>query len=94
VYIFPAMGLAVLAAKPSTIPDKAFSRAARALSSLVTQELFDRGLIYPAMNRIRESAILVATAVAEYFFESGLATVQRPDDVGAYVREMSYKPEY
>jgi hypothetical protein len=46
------------------------------------------------MNRIRESAILVATAVAEYFFESGLATVQRPDDVGAYVREMSYKPEY
>ncbi len=94
VYIFPAMGLAVLAAKPRTIPDKAFSRAARALSSLVTQELFDRGLIYPPMNRIRESAILVATSVAEYFFESGLATVPKPDDVGAYLRELSYKPTY
>lgn len=94
VYIFPAMGLAVLAAKPSHIPDKAFSRAARALSALVTPELFDRGLIYPPMSRIRESAMIVATAVAEYFFESGLATVPKPDDVGEYVKSVSWKPEY
>ncbi|MCO6465107.1 MAG: NAD-dependent malic enzyme [Bradyrhizobiaceae bacterium] len=94
VYIFPAMGLAVLAAKPTTIPDEAFSVAARALSGMVTQEMFDSGVVYPPLTRIRESAHVVATAVAEYFFDSGLATVERPADVGAFVADKSYKPDY
>lgn len=94
VYIFPAVGLAILAAKPRTIPDRAFSRAARALANLVTQEQFDRGLIYPPMNRIREASLIVATAVTEFFFEEGLATIPKPDDVAEYVRSISWKPEY
>ncbi|RPI67128.1 MAG: NAD-dependent malic enzyme, partial [Ignavibacteriae bacterium] len=94
VYIFPAIGLAVLAAKPRTIPNKTFSRAARALANLVTQEQFDKGLVYPPLNRIREASLLVATAVVEYFFEEGLATVPKPDDVGEFVRSVSWKPEY
>lgn len=94
VYIFPAVGLAVLAAKPRTIPDRTFSRAARALANLVTQEQFDAGLIYPPMNRIREASLIVATAVVEYFFEEGLATVPKPDDVAEYVRSVAWKAEY
>lgn len=94
VYIFPAVGLAILAAKPTTIPDKAFSRAARTLAKMVSQEQFDKGLIYPPMADIRESSIVVAIAVTEYFFEAGLATVPKPDDVAEYVRGISWKAEY
>jgi malate dehydrogenase (oxaloacetate-decarboxylating)(NADP+) len=94
VYIFPAVGLAVLAAKPSMIPDKAFSRAARTLASMVSQEQFDKGLVYPPMSDIRESSMVVAIAVTEYFFEAGLATIPKPDDVGEYVRSISWKAEY
>lgn len=94
VYIFPAVGLAILAAKPTTIPDKAFSRAARTLAKMVSQEQFDKGLIYPPMADIRESSIVVAIAVTEYFFEAGLATVPKPDDVAEYVRSISWKAEY
>ena len=94
VYIFPAMGLAVLAAKPTHIPDKAFTRAARTLAGMVTQDLFDRGMIYPPLTHIRESAMVVATAVAEYFFDTGIATAPRPGNIEQTIREMSYKAEY
>lgn len=94
VYIFPAMGLAVLAAKPTTIPDRAFSRAARALAALVSQEQFERGIIFPPLARIREASLIVATAIVEYFYEAGLATVPKPDDVGEYVRSIAWEPEY
>ena len=94
VYIFPAMGLAVYAACPTHIPDKAFSRAARALAALVTPEQFERGLVYPPLDRIRESSLLVATAIVEYFYEEGIATVEKPEDVGEYVRNCAWKPEY
>ncbi|MBI2793743.1 MAG: NAD-dependent malic enzyme [Ignavibacteria bacterium] len=94
IYIFPAVGLAILATKPKTIPDKVFSRAARALASLVTQEQFDRGQVYPPLEKIRESTHHVAVAVTEYFFEAGLATVAKPDSVEEYVASMSWKPEY
>lgn len=94
VYIFPAMGLAVLAAKPTHIPDAAFSIAAHALSELVTPERFASGLVYPPLTEIRASAHVVATAVATYFFDSGLATAPRPENVEAFVTEMSYKPDY
>ena len=94
VYIFPAMGLAVFAACPTHIPDKAFSRAARALAALVTPEQFERGLVYPPLDRIRDSSLIVATAIVEFFYEAGLATVPRPDDVAEYVRSVAWKPEY
>lgn len=94
VYIFPAMGLAVLAAKPTHIPDQAFTRAAYALSNLVTQVQFDRGLIYPPLAHIQDSAHAVATAVAEFFFDSGLATAERPPDISSYIASMRYEPEY
>ena len=94
VYIFPAMGLAILATQPTTIPDKAFSRAARSLAALVTQEQFDKGQVYPPLDKIRKSSILVAAKVAEYFFEAGLATVPKPDDILDYVTKLSWVPEY
>lgn len=94
VYIFPAMGLAVFAACPTHIPDKAFSRAARALAALVTPEQFERGLVYPPLDRIRESSLLVATSIVEYFYEAGIATVPKPEDVGEYVRSCAWEPEY
>jgi len=94
VYIFPAMGLAVMAARPQHIPDGAFVRAARTLASLVTQEQFDKGLIYPPMMDIRTSSITVAVAIAEYFFEKGLARAERPADIAAFVKSLAWEPEY
>jgi malate dehydrogenase (oxaloacetate-decarboxylating)(NADP+) len=94
VYIFPGVGLAVYATQASRIPDQAFAVAARALASMVTDEQFAKGLIYPPMSNIRDAAVVVANAVTEYLFNEGLARVERPADIPAFVREHIWQPEY
>ena len=94
VYIFPGVGLAVYATQASRIPDQAFAVAARALASMVTDEQFAKGLIYPPMSNIRDAAVVVANAVTEYLFNEGLARVERPADITAFVREHIWQPEY
>ncbi|MDZ4744608.1 MAG: NAD-dependent malic enzyme [bacterium] len=94
VFIFPAMGLAVLAANPLSIPDEAFVVAAHALASQVREEDFDIGLIYPPMKNIRESSLHVAAKIAEYFHTSGLAREPRPQDIDAHVRSIAWTPIY
>lgn len=94
VYIFPGVGLAVYATQASRIPDQAFAVAARALASMVSDEQFTKGLIYPPMANIRDAAVVVANAVTEYLFNEGLARVERPADVAAFVRDHIWQPEY
>ncbi|MBK7575841.1 MAG: NAD-dependent malic enzyme [Candidatus Kapabacteria bacterium] len=94
VYIFPGVGLAVYATKASAIPDRAFAVAARALAGMVTAEQFEKGLIYPPMANIRQAAIVVANAVTRFFFDEGLARIERPDDISAFVDAAVWAPEY
>ena len=52
------------------------------------------GLIYPPQSRILEASLHVATQVAQYIFDKGLARVPRPKDVGEHIRAAAYKPVY
>lgn len=39
-------------------------------------------------------SLQVAAKVAEYIFDQGLARVERPADIVAYIQEKTYVPEY
>lgn len=94
VLIFPAMGLAVLAARPATLPDDAFVVAARSLASMATDDDFAKGLVYPPLANIRETEMAVAADVATWLWDQpGLAREPRPADPAAYVREIAWRPE-
>lgn len=94
VLIFPAMGLAVLAARPTTLPDEAFVVAARSLASMATDDDFAKGLVYPPLANIRETEMAVATDVAAWLWDQpGLAREPRPADPAVYVREIAWRPE-
>ncbi len=94
VYIFPAMGLAILATNASRVPQKLFIAAARAVAEQVTDEQLDSGLIYPHQSQILEASLHTAVRVAEQIFDGGLARVPRPADVDAFVRGFAYRPVY
>ena len=94
VYIFPGLCLAVYATMATTIPDRAFAVAARALAAMVSDEQFAKGLIYPPMSNICAAAAVVANAVATFFFDEGLARVERPENISAFLDECAWKPEY
>jgi malate dehydrogenase (oxaloacetate-decarboxylating)(NADP+) len=93
-YIFPAIGMGVFATQASRVTDLMFIEAARAVADQVPAELLSRGLLYPLQSHILETEIETASRVAKLIFDSGLARVQRPADMGAFIREHVYKPEY
>ena len=70
VFIFPAMGLAILATEAKRVTDEMFITAAEAVAEQITEEDFARGLIYPAVKDIRQVSVNVAVKVAETIFDS------------------------
>src|SRR6266480_7413548 len=86
VYIFPAMGMAVLATEAKRVTDAMFIVAAQAVAEQVTEENLSMGLIYAPQSHILDASLHVAERIATYIFDQGLAGVPRPDDVGALVR--------
>jgi len=94
VYIFPAMGMAVFATEATRVTDEMFLVAAQAVAEQVTEENLSIGLIYPPQSRILEASLHVAKRVAACIFDQGLAGVKRPDDVGALIRSLVYRPAY
>lgn len=93
-YIFPAVGMAIYATKASRVSDQMFIEAARAVADQVVPDLLKQGLLYPRQDNILETEIKTAARVAKLVFDSGLARVERPKDMEAFIRQHVYKPEY
>lgn len=94
VYIFPGVGMGVLASGSRAVTDEMFLAAARTLADMVTSEELAMGRVFPALGNIREVSLRIATAVASIAHERGLARVPRPADLAADIRERMYQPEY
>ena len=93
-YIFPGVGLGVVATRASRVTNEMFFAAAQALASLVTPEDLAIGRVYPALTRIREVSAAIAVSVAEVAYRRGLARVDRPADLPGYVQAQMYQPDY
>ncbi len=93
-YIFPGVGLGLIASGARHATDEMFLAAARTLAGLVTPEDLEQGSLYPPLKRVRDVSAHIAAAVAEVAFARGLASVKRPGDVLAFVRSKMYEPAY
>jgi len=93
-YIFPGVGLGVLASEATRITDEMFFAAAKTLAGLVTESDLSQGRIYPSLDRIREVSTSIATAVAEVAFQRGLTRMARPGNLCSYIQAQMYDPAY
>src|SRR6202140_3085910 len=93
-YIFPAIGMAIFATQAKRVTDEMFIEAGQAVADQVPSKLLQQGLLYPLQSDILETEIQTAARVAKLVFDSGLARVERPSDIVAFIREHVYKPEY
>ncbi len=94
VFIFPALGLAIFATEAKRVTDDMLITAAEGVAEQVTKKDFDNGLIYPKVNDILKVSINVAVKIATYIFDNNLASVERPNDIKAFLKSKMYKPEY
>jgi malate dehydrogenase (oxaloacetate-decarboxylating)(NADP+) len=51
-------------------------------------------MLFPSQWNILEVEIRTAARVAKVVFDDGLARVERPADMEAFIRQHLYKPEY
>jgi malate dehydrogenase (oxaloacetate-decarboxylating)(NADP+) len=93
-YVFPAIGMAVFATQASRVTDQMFIESAHAVADQVPSDMLKQGLLFPLQSNILESEIQTAARVAKLIFDSGLARVERPADMVAFIRKHVYKPEY
>ncbi|MDH4044750.1 MAG: NAD-dependent malic enzyme [Gemmatimonadota bacterium] len=93
-YIFPGLGLGVIASRAKHVTDEMFYIAASTLAHMVTEEYLAQGTIFPPLERIREVSHAIGTAVAQEAYDTGLATAPRPKNLSEYVRSLQYEPEY
>ncbi len=94
VYIFPGLGLGVIASRARHVTNSMFTAAARTLADIVSEADLAKGRIFPSLTDINDISLAIAVAVAEVAYENGLATVPRPDDLKAFIANEMYVPEY
>jgi malate dehydrogenase (oxaloacetate-decarboxylating)(NADP+) len=93
-YIYPAIGLATYVARPKRLTDECFIVAAQATADQVDAELRAKGRLYPSQSNILETEVSTATRVAEFLFDKGLAQVERPKDIRAWIEGQLYVARY
>jgi len=93
-YVFPAIGLAIFATRATRVPDELFITAAKAVADQVTRAELVSGLLYPPQANIVQVEVNTAVQVCEVIFDRGLAGVEGPGDVRAFVEGQLYTPGY
>ena len=94
-YIFPGVGLGAVMSGAERLRDETFLAAAEALAAQVTDADREKGSLYPPFNSVRAVSALVAKAVAQNAYDSGLATRRpRPRDLLAEARSWQYESQY
>ena len=93
-YIFPGVGLGMIACRAHHIPDGVFLTSARTLADSIAQTDLTRGALYPPLQQIREVSLNIAVAVAEYAWQHNLTDQPKPDDLRGFIGAMMYDPKY
>jgi len=93
-YIFPGVGLGVVASRARRVTDEMFFEAAKTLARRVSEADLELGRIFPPLSQIREVSLQIAQAVAEVAFRCGLADEKRPDDLREFIQAQMFEPNY
>ena len=93
-YIFPGVGLGVLASEASRVTNEMFTAAAKSLNHQVTTDDLKIGRIYPPLSRIRDVSANIAVAVAKVVFDKGLTKMTKPDDVLGHIQSCMFEPTF
>lgn len=93
-YIFPGVGLGVIASRSRVVTDEMFLAAAHSLANQVSDADLKLGRVYPKLSRIRHVSAQIATDVATMAYDRGYTDRAKPEDVLADIHEHMYHPVY
>ena len=88
------MSLGVYATRAKRITDKMWIEAAYCVADQMTEDQLHKGMLFPPQNDVLDVEVNVGARVAGAVFDQGLAQVERPENISAWIRGLLYKPEY
>lgn len=94
VYIFPGIGLGLIALKVKRVTDKMFMAAAKALASCSPAKDNPKANLLPPLTEVREVSFKVAFAVAKEAVKANLAEQLSDEQIEKRIRQLVWKPEY
>jgi len=94
VYIFPAVGLALMACGASRVTDAMLIAAAEVLGSLSPAIKDAREPLLPRMRDVRKLAAQIAFTVGRAAIKDGVAPVQTDDQLKQAIEERQWCPSY
>ncbi len=94
VFIFPAVGLGLLASQARRVTDKMMLAGAKALGDHSPALQDPAASLLPSVRTIREVALEIAYAVALKAKEEGLAPAREPEELRREVIQSQWTPEY
>ncbi len=93
-YIFPGMGLGIIAIKARRVTDSMFMAAAKALAVESPAKHDKRANLLPPLSKIREISFQVAVATAKEAIHLGLADPCSSDEIEKKIRKAMWTPGY
>jgi malate dehydrogenase (oxaloacetate-decarboxylating) len=93
-YIFPGVGLGVLAVKARRVTDGMFMAAAKALASASPARSNPRANLLPSVGQLRDVAVSVALAVALQAHKEGQTAGISTDQIESAIRAKIWTPHY
>ena len=94
VYIFPGVGLGVLAARARAVTDEMFIRAAEVLSEKAPILEDPTKALFPRLKSLREVTREIACSVAQIAVDQGLAQYDIANDIESAVDNEIWFPDY
>ena len=93
-YIFPGMGLGLVAVNAKQVTDKMFMLAAKALANCSPAKKDPTANLLPSFKDIRAVSFDVAYAVAKEAVQAGLADKYSDDEIAQRIRDKMWVPSY
>jgi malate dehydrogenase (oxaloacetate-decarboxylating) len=91
-YVFPGMGLGILAANARRVSDAMFMVAAKAIAQ--SPQAITEGRLLPRVSALRSVAFSVARAVARQAQADGVADLCAPEVLDARIKSYVWEPQY
>ncbi len=93
-FVFPGVGLGILACRSKRVTDAMFLDAAKTLAGLVSESDLKSGALFPQLKQIREISRTIAIAVVKRAVAEGHADQSMLKNVEARVERAMWFPEY
>lgn len=93
-YIFPGLGLGVVASQAKRVTDKMLMASSHALATYAAEHGRAQGELLPALEDIREVSQFIAKAVYHQAIEDGVALSATEESIIARIQESFWEPQY